>query len=96
MNVFGAAAVADSLLPLLKKSKSEGGGRILNISSGLGSIATMADPNGQYKGVYVYVRPWPLFLSPAWPTDVHVLRPGVQLQQIRAEFGHCHARHAEP
>ncbi|KZP33681.1 NAD(P)-binding protein [Athelia psychrophila] len=53
VNVFGAAVVADSFLPLLKQSKSEGGGRILNISSGLGSITIMADPNGQYKGAYL-------------------------------------------
>ena len=55
VNVFGAAVVADSLLPLLKQSKIAGGGRIVNISSGLGSIATMADPNGQYKDKWFYV-----------------------------------------
>ncbi|KZP33199.1 NAD(P)-binding protein [Athelia psychrophila] len=54
VNVFGAAVVADSFLPLLKQSKSEGGGRIINLSSGLGSIATMADPDGQYKGGWLY------------------------------------------
>jgi len=54
VNLFGAAVVADSFLPLLKQSKSEGGGRIINLSSGLGSIAIMADPNGQAKGSWLY------------------------------------------
>lgn len=56
VNVFGAAIVAESFLPLLKQSKVEGGGRILNISSGLGSISIMADPNGILKGTYLDVR----------------------------------------
>ncbi|KAG8848095.1 hypothetical protein FRB96_001282 [Tulasnella sp. 330] len=45
VNVFGAACTATAFLPLLKQSKQAGGGRILNISSGLGSITRMADPN---------------------------------------------------
>ncbi|KAG8992243.1 hypothetical protein FRB94_011891 [Tulasnella sp. JGI-2019a] len=45
INVFGAACMANAFLPLLKKSKQVGGGRILNISSGLGSVTRMADPN---------------------------------------------------
>ncbi|KZP33205.1 NAD(P)-binding protein [Athelia psychrophila] len=53
VNLFGAAVVADSFLPLLKQSKSEGGGRIINLSSGLGSIASMADPKGQ-SWLYAY------------------------------------------
>lgn len=47
VNVFGAAVTADIFLPLLKKSTV--GPRLLNISSGLGSITTMSDPNGAYK-----------------------------------------------
>ena len=41
-NVFGAFRVTRGLLPLLKKSKH---GRIVNISSGLGSLTRNADPN---------------------------------------------------
>lgn len=41
-NVFGAFRVTKALLPLLKKSKH---GRIVNISSGLGSLTRNADPN---------------------------------------------------
>ncbi|KAG9030706.1 hypothetical protein FRB95_003608 [Tulasnella sp. JGI-2019a] len=53
VNVFGTACTANAFLPLLKKSKQAGGGRILNISSGLGSITKMADPNGPYAGKYL-------------------------------------------
>lgn len=41
-NVFGVFRVTKALLPLLKRSKH---GRIVNISSGLGSLARNADPN---------------------------------------------------
>ena len=41
-NVFGVFRVTKALLPLLKKSKH---GRIVNISSGLGSLTLNADPN---------------------------------------------------
>ena len=41
-NVFGVFRVTKALLPLLKKS---GHGRIVNVSSGLGSLNRNADPN---------------------------------------------------
>jgi NAD(P)-dependent dehydrogenase (short-subunit alcohol dehydrogenase family) len=41
-NVFGVFRVTKALLPLLKKS---GHGRIVNVSSGLGSLSRQADPN---------------------------------------------------
>lgn len=47
-NFFGVIAVTKTFLPLIKKSKS---GRIVNVSSGLGSLAQNADPNWDYKDV---------------------------------------------
>jgi len=41
-NFLGALAVTQSLLPLLRKARS---GRIVNVSSGLGSLAQNGDPN---------------------------------------------------
>src|ERR1700730_5087568 len=41
-NVFGVFRVTKGLLPLLKRSKQ---GRIVNLSSGLGSLTRNADPN---------------------------------------------------
>ncbi len=42
-NVFGVFRVTKAMLPLLKKL---GHGRIVNVSSGLGSLNRSADPNG--------------------------------------------------
>src|SRR5487761_1460387 len=42
-NVFGVFRVTKALLPLLQKSKH---GRIVNVSSGLGSLTRNADPDG--------------------------------------------------
>lgn len=47
-NVFGVFAVTKAFLPLLKKSEA---GRIVNHSSGLGSLTQNSDPNGEYAGV---------------------------------------------
>ena len=44
-NVFGVFAVTKSLLPLLKKSKA---GRIVNLSSSLGSLTQNSDPNYEF------------------------------------------------
>jgi NAD(P)-dependent dehydrogenase (short-subunit alcohol dehydrogenase family) len=41
-NFFGALRVAQAMLPLLRKSA---GGRIVNVSSGLGSLAFNSDPS---------------------------------------------------
>ena len=41
-NFLGALAVTQTMLPLLRKSRS---GRIVNVSSGLGSLAQNGDPN---------------------------------------------------
>ena len=47
-NVFGLFAVTKALLPLLKKSEA---GRIVNMSSGLGSLAQTSNPNWAFAGV---------------------------------------------
>ncbi|AVH67214.1 short-chain dehydrogenase [Nostoc sp. 'Peltigera membranacea cyanobiont' 213] len=44
-NVFGVFAVTKALLPLLKKSTA---GRIVNLSSGLGSLTQNSDPNYEF------------------------------------------------
>ena len=47
-NFFGVIAVTKAFLPLIKKSS---GGRIVNVSSGLGSLAQNSDANWDYKDV---------------------------------------------
>jgi NAD(P)-dependent dehydrogenase (short-subunit alcohol dehydrogenase family) len=47
-NFFGTLAVTQAMLPLLKKSDA---GRIVNISSGLGSLALNGDPQWEFADV---------------------------------------------
>ncbi|CAA9474728.1 MAG: hypothetical protein AVDCRST_MAG12-1063 [uncultured Rubrobacteraceae bacterium] len=47
-NVFGAVATTNTFLPLLRESA---GGRIVNVSSDLGSMAGLTDPEWEWAGV---------------------------------------------
>lgn len=49
-NFFGVFALTKAMLPLLRKSDA---GRIVNMSSGLGSLAQNTDPNWEYAQVKV-------------------------------------------
>jgi len=46
-NVFGVIAVTQAMLPLLRESPA---GRIVNVSSGIGSLTRVTDPSYEYKG----------------------------------------------
>jgi len=46
-NFFGPIALTQALLPLVRKS---GGGRIVNVSSGLGSLTLLSDPGYEFYG----------------------------------------------
>jgi NAD(P)-dependent dehydrogenase (short-subunit alcohol dehydrogenase family) len=48
VNVFGVMAVTDAMLPLLRRST---GGRIVNLSSTVGSLAAMTDEDGRLAGM---------------------------------------------
>jgi NAD(P)-dependent dehydrogenase (short-subunit alcohol dehydrogenase family) len=61
VNVFGAAITAETFLPLLKKSKN--GPRIVNMSSSLGSIGTMSDPDALYKDFRFPVSSYSFFIT---------------------------------
>jgi len=49
-NVFGAVAVTEAFLPLLRRSAMA---RIVNVSSSVGSLSQQADPNSQYYQMIV-------------------------------------------
>lgn len=49
-NVFGVFAVTKAMLPLLRKSDA---GRIVNMSSGLGSLTQNSDPNYEYAQIKI-------------------------------------------
>jgi NAD(P)-dependent dehydrogenase (short-subunit alcohol dehydrogenase family) len=53
-NVFGVLAVYQAMLPLLRKSLAA---RIVNVSSGVGSLTTNADPAHRYHALYSPVYP---------------------------------------
>jgi NAD(P)-dependent dehydrogenase (short-subunit alcohol dehydrogenase family) len=53
-NVFGTLAVYQAFLPLLRESSDA---RIVNVSSGVGSLATNADPNSPYHSRYGPIYP---------------------------------------
>ena len=48
VNFFGVLAVTQAMLPLVKSAPS---GRIVMVSSGLGSLTGNADPNWEYAGI---------------------------------------------
>lgn len=53
-NVFGVLAVYQAMLPLLRLSSDA---RIINVSSGVGSLSTNADPNFGYRRMFGPVYP---------------------------------------
>jgi NAD(P)-dependent dehydrogenase (short-subunit alcohol dehydrogenase family) len=53
-NVFGVIAVYQAMLPLLRESADA---RIVNVSSGVGSLALNADPAFPYRAIFGPVYP---------------------------------------
>ena len=53
-NVFGVLAVYQAMLPLLRKAKSA---RIVNVSSGVGSLTLNSDPKFPYRSIFGPVYP---------------------------------------
>jgi NAD(P)-dependent dehydrogenase (short-subunit alcohol dehydrogenase family) len=53
-NVFGVLAVYQAMLPLLRRSDDA---RIVNVSSGVGSLTTNADPSFHYRARYSPIYP---------------------------------------
>jgi NAD(P)-dependent dehydrogenase (short-subunit alcohol dehydrogenase family) len=53
-NVFGTLAVYQAMLPLLRESSDA---RIVNVSSGVGSLTTNADPNHPYHAMFGPIYP---------------------------------------
>jgi NAD(P)-dependent dehydrogenase (short-subunit alcohol dehydrogenase family) len=54
VNVFGTLAVYQAMLPLLRFGVDP---RIVNVSSGVGSLTTNADPNYQYHSMFGVIYP---------------------------------------
>jgi NAD(P)-dependent dehydrogenase (short-subunit alcohol dehydrogenase family) len=54
VNVFGTLAVYQAMLPLLREGVDA---RIVNVSSGVGSLSTNADPNYPYHSMFGVIYP---------------------------------------
>ena len=54
VNVFGIVAVYQAMLPLLRESTDA---RIVNVSSGAGSLTTYADPNHRFHAMFGPIYP---------------------------------------
>jgi NAD(P)-dependent dehydrogenase (short-subunit alcohol dehydrogenase family) len=48
-NVFGVIAVTQAMLPLLREAPT---GRIVNVSSGAGSLTRNADPTNPHRSMF--------------------------------------------
>jgi NAD(P)-dependent dehydrogenase (short-subunit alcohol dehydrogenase family) len=53
-NVFGVLAVTQAMLPLLREARAA---RIVNVSSGVGSLTTNSDPAFAYRAIFGPVYP---------------------------------------
>ncbi len=53
-NVFGALAVYQAMLPLLREAPAA---RIVNVSSGVGSLTRTAEPGFPYRSIFGAARP---------------------------------------
>jgi NAD(P)-dependent dehydrogenase (short-subunit alcohol dehydrogenase family) len=53
-NVFGVLAVYQAMVPIIRETK---GARIVNVSSGVGSLTRNSDPNFPYRKIFGVVYP---------------------------------------
>jgi NAD(P)-dependent dehydrogenase (short-subunit alcohol dehydrogenase family) len=67
-NDFGSASMITAFLPLLERSAHP---RIVNVSSGLGSLTLMVDPTSKYKDAHLlvsrgtFLMRWRVILNPS-------------------------------
>jgi NAD(P)-dependent dehydrogenase (short-subunit alcohol dehydrogenase family) len=71
-NVFGVLAVYQAMLPLLREAPE---GRIVNVSSGVGSLTMTADPNYAYRSIF----------GPAYPASKTALNAMTLAMAIELE-----------
>jgi NAD(P)-dependent dehydrogenase (short-subunit alcohol dehydrogenase family) len=75
VNVFGTLAVYQAMLPLLRESSDA---RIVNVSSGLGSLASTADPTYPYRVTF----------GPGYPASKTALNAMAMAMMIELEGTH--------
>ncbi|MGQ0700010.1 MAG: SDR family oxidoreductase [Panacagrimonas sp.] len=86
-NVFGLIAVTQSFLPLLRKSAA---GRIVNVSSVLGSITDQADPKSVYYDFKV-----PAYNVSKATVNAWTVQLAHELRQTRIKVNSVHPGHVK-
>lgn len=86
-NVFGLIAVTQAFLPLLRKSEA---GRIVNLSSLLGSIADQADPRSAFYTVKI-----PAYNVSKSAVNAWTVQLAYELQQTRIKVNAAHPGHVK-
>jgi len=82
-NVFGALVVCQAMLPLLRQSAAP---RIVNVSSGVGSLATNANPSYPYRA----------FFSPGYAASKTALNAITLAMMIELETTHIKVNLVSP
>ena len=72
-NVFGVLAVTQAMLPLLREAPA---GRIVNVSSGVGSLTRVSDPAYPYRSIF----------GPVYPASKTALNAMTLAMAIELEF----------
>jgi NAD(P)-dependent dehydrogenase (short-subunit alcohol dehydrogenase family) len=97
-NVFGVLAVYQAMLPVLRKTP---GSRIINVSSGVGSLTTNLDPAFPYRGIFGPVYPASKTALNALTVAMAIeLEPeGIKVNAVSPGYTHlliqkCHSRRA--
>lgn len=85
-NFFGAVALTQALLPLLLRS---GSGRIVNVSSSLGSLAFASDPAYQYYGFNAFAYTASKAALNAWTIALAKELAGTPIKVNSADPGWC-------
>jgi NAD(P)-dependent dehydrogenase (short-subunit alcohol dehydrogenase family) len=92
-NVFGVLAVYQAMLPLLRATP---GARIVNVSSGVGSLTTNSDPAFAYRGIFgpVYPASKTALNALTLAMAIELEQEGIRVTTRTSYAGHTSARAA--
>lgn len=93
-NVFGALAVYQAMLPLLRKTR---GSRIVNVSSGVGSLTMNADPAIPFRSLFgpVYPASKTAFNALTLAMAIELEPEGISVNAVAPGFTRTNLNHYE-
>jgi NAD(P)-dependent dehydrogenase (short-subunit alcohol dehydrogenase family) len=92
-NVFGVLAVYQAMLPLLRKTPNA---RIVNVSSGVGSLTTNSDPTSPWRSIFGPVYPASKTALNAGGDQGQRRFPGLHQDEPQRICGHRNRRGGRP